>query len=134
VNETERKPLPSYSLVSDQHRPLASFDKRDERTRFCNLRRLVDQDRVKVDLAQRSQPSACTRRERDARCVDALLRLSMQAIVFMEVSANPRVDRVALKRFVDFGLVGGNAEDEVVREESMFFVQFKETLQDVVDG
>lgn len=52
----------------------------------------------------------------------------------MEVPANPRVDRVTLERFVDFGVVGGNAEDEVVREESMFFVQFKETLQDVVDG
>lgn len=58
----------------------------------------------------------------------------MQATVFMNISAHPCVDRVALERFVDFGVVGGDTQDEVVREESMFLVQVEEALQDIVNG
>src|SRR6266702_3491736 len=87
-----------YSLVSNQHRPLTPFDERDECAWFCDLRRLVDQDRVELGLAQRSQSSTRTRREHDASSVDALLCLSMQTVVFVVIAAHPGVDCIALER------------------------------------
>ena len=40
----------------------------------------------------------------------------------MQVSAHPRVDRIALKSLVDLRVVGRDTKDEVVRKESMVFV------------
>ena len=123
-----------YSLVSDQDSPLTTFDQRDQRTWLRDLRSLVNENCIEVDVAKDPKSSPRARREDDACLLHPLDRLLYKSRVVCDAAAEARVDGELLERLVDPGAFCRSPDDPFLVEQVVGTVVCCEPFQDVVDG
>ena len=122
------------ALISHQHRSLAPLDQGDQSARLGDLRGLVNEDGVEVDVPQHPEPRACTGSEHDASFLHSLHGLLDEPRIVRDAPAEARVDRELLQVLVDLGAFGCGSDDLVLVEERVRGVVCHESLEHVVHG